>query len=89
VCYLEIHYSSALPKKPNNSSGRLYQISVNHGFIVYGTLREVELLHYAKISFLASSIFALAAGLINAKYGDFLPWGERITKPMWGRTKKL
>jgi hypothetical protein len=73
VVKVEISYSSSLPGAPDQSLGRIYRMTVNHGYIVYGTLREFKLLNLATDSFEIGMLLALIAGLLNVKYGDFPP----------------
>lgn len=40
---LEIYYSYHLPGSPNVATGHIYRMTVNHGFVVYGTKIELQL----------------------------------------------
>ncbi|MES1181047.1 MAG: hypothetical protein ABUL66_04205 [Verrucomicrobiota bacterium] len=42
--WLHVSYSSNLPKMPDEKTGRIYRMVVNHGFVVYGSEREVRVL---------------------------------------------
>jgi len=48
---LEIHYSSHLPRISEASTGHVYEMTVNHGFVVYGTNQELRYLMAARKSF--------------------------------------
>jgi len=41
---LEVYYSSSLPKVSDVQTGHVYQMTVNHGFVVYATKEEFRLL---------------------------------------------
>jgi hypothetical protein len=68
---LEIYYSSDLPRIPNEQAGRVYQMTVNHGFVVYGTKQEFQLLSVTKKCIPLGAICGLIAGILNFKYRDF------------------
>jgi len=42
AAWLHVSYSSNLPKMPDEKTGRIYRMVVNHGFVVYGSEREVR-----------------------------------------------
>jgi hypothetical protein len=73
VSFLNVYYSSHLPEAPNIQTGRIYRMSVNHGFIVYGTKQEFQRLSVAEKCLPFAGIGAFIAGLLNAKFGDFSP----------------
>ena len=57
IC-LELHYASSLPKVSDIQTGHVYQMTVNHGFVVYGTREEFRLLTVARRCFpLAGACF--------------------------------
>lgn len=68
---LEIYYSSDLPRIPNEQAGRVYQMTVNHGFVVYGTKQEFQLLRVTRKCIPLGGICGLIAGILNFKYRDF------------------
>jgi len=77
VVSVHFYYSSHLPRVPNEQSGHIYKMTVNHGFIVYGTERESQLLNLAEKSFPLSCICGLIAGVLNFKYRDFSTPGSK------------
>jgi hypothetical protein len=77
IFYLEISYSKTLPKTPDQRFGRVYQMTVNHGYVVYGTLRELKLLGDTRIAFVVCTVLTFLAGLLNAHYKDFPPFSGR------------
>jgi len=81
VIFLNISYSSHLPGVPNEQSGRIYRMSVNHGFVVYGTKQESQRLNIAEKYLPLAGICALIAGILNFKYGDFPPTRKYSRNP--------
>jgi hypothetical protein len=77
IFYLEISYSKTLPKSPDQRASRIYQMTVNHGYVVYGTLREFKLLGDTRIAFVVCAVLTLIAGLLNVKYRDFPPFSGK------------
>jgi hypothetical protein len=75
---LEIYYSSDLPQIPNEQAGRFYQMTVNHGFVVYGTKQEFQILKVTRKCIPLGGICGLIAGILNFKYRDF---SSRRSKP--------
>jgi hypothetical protein len=76
VICLELYYSSNLPRVADKQEGFVYQMVVNHGFIVYGTKGEFRLLGVAREWLPVACICGLAAGVLNFKYKAFsLPCG--------------
>ncbi len=71
VICLEIYYSSNLPRAADKQRGAVYQMTVNHGFIVYATKGEFELLKTAREFLPIACICGLAAGVLNFKFKVF------------------
>jgi hypothetical protein len=40
--YIDVHYSAVMPGSPQPSTGRIYRMVVNHGYVVYVNKRELE-----------------------------------------------
>lgn len=68
--WLHLSYSSNLSTVPDEKSGHIYRMVVNHGFVVYGSEREYRILRWVE----NSQPFALVCGLITfivgLRYGD-------------------
>jgi hypothetical protein len=71
VIGLEIYYSSNLPRAANKQDGFVYKMTVNHGFVVYGTETEFQILKVSREYFPVACTCGLAAGLLNYKYSVF------------------
>jgi hypothetical protein len=69
--WLHLSYSSNLPKTPDEKTGRIYRMVVNHGFVVYGSEREVRILrnveNFQPIAIMCFLI-VMTVGLVS---GDF------------------
>ncbi len=74
VIFLELYYASHLPQAPEVRVGRVHQVTVNHGFVVYATSAQLHLLRAARRCLPIACLCGLIAGLLNFKYGDFPPW---------------
>jgi len=72
--YVEISYSTSMPKSPQPETRRVKAISVNHGVIVYLTEEEFRRAHLIGHSFFYFGLWCgAAAGLLNYKYNIFPP----------------
>jgi len=47
---LHLCYSSNLPSVPDEKTGHIYRMVLNHGFVVYGTMREFRILTWVENS---------------------------------------
>jgi hypothetical protein len=70
ACWVHLSYSRNLPSNPDERVGRIYRMTVNHGYVRYGTEREFRI-RQAVDDFLpvVGTIFALA-GLIGIFSGQ-------------------
>lgn len=75
---LEIGYSHNLPSSPQVDTGHVYRMTVNHGFVVYGTKLEREVLDTERALF--PLMVATAATLFMLR-----PWSEcqPLPEPRW------
>jgi len=68
-CWIHVSYSSNLPSAPDVKTGRIYRMVVNHGFVCYGSERELRSLRWAENSQPFALVFALMAFIIGVRYG--------------------
>lgn len=75
---LEIGYSCNLPGSPQVDTGHVYRMTVNHGFVVYGTKLEREVLDTERALF--PLMIATAATLFMLR-----PWSQNqpLPEPRW------
>ena len=73
---IHISYSSYLPRTPDEKSGHIYQMTVNHGFIRYGTEQEFHTLKMvedfqmiAALAFLLAVVLSMSWGIIKIAKG--------------------
>jgi hypothetical protein len=59
--YIHLSYSANMPRNPEIASGRIFQVKVNHGTLVYVTQQELD---RAKIVFGFGSYVTLGVGLL-------------------------
>lgn len=72
--YVEISYSTSMPRSPQAETARVKAISVNHGVIVYVTEEELRRAHLiGHLFFYFGSWCGVGAGLLNYKYNAFPP----------------
>jgi hypothetical protein len=68
---IHISYSSYLPRTPDEKSGHIYQMTVNHGFIRYGTEREIQALKMVEDFQPIAILSFLLAGVLGMSWGIF------------------
>jgi type IV secretory pathway TraG/TraD family ATPase VirD4 len=73
IAFVGIHvsYSSNLPTRMDETSGHIYQMVVNHGFVVYGTDTEFRAFRWVENLQPFAIACALVAVIIGLRYGDF------------------
>ncbi len=42
IFYIHIHYANDMPRNPDNNTGRVFSITVNHGAVRYVTKAEIK-----------------------------------------------
>src|ERR1039457_3386121 len=68
---IHLCYSSYLPGTPDEKSGHTYRMVVNHGFIRYGTEREIHTLKMVEDSQPIAILLFLLAGVLGMSWGIF------------------
>ena len=63
--WLHLSYSSNLPTIPDEKSGHIYRMVVNHGFVVYGSEQEFRILRWVE----NSQPFAILFFLLSSLWG--------------------
>jgi hypothetical protein len=48
LIYLDIYYAYYMPRSPDPVTGRVYSVTVNHGFVVYVTQQERARLFFSR-----------------------------------------
>ena len=73
IAFAWIHssYSSNLPAAPNEKTGQIYQMVVDHGFVRYGSARELHILHAVEDSQPIAMLLFLLAGVLGMIWGVF------------------
>jgi hypothetical protein len=71
ICWLNIFYASNLPEAPDEKTGQIYRMVVNHGFVRYGTERELHALRWAENSRLIAIAFFAIAAILGMRYDVF------------------
>jgi hypothetical protein len=69
--WLHLSYSSNLPTTPDEKSGHIYRMVVNHGFVVYGSEREFRILRWVENSQTYAIVCFLTAAIVGLRSGDF------------------
>jgi hypothetical protein len=70
-CWLHISYASNLPEAPDEKTGHIYQMAVNHGFIRYGTERELHILRWTENTLPIAIAFLVVAAILGVRYDIF------------------
>jgi len=68
--WLHLSYSSNLPTIPDEKSGHIYRMVVNHGFVVYGTEREFRVLRWVEYSQPFAILCFLIVFIVGLRTGD-------------------
>jgi hypothetical protein len=70
-CCIHLSYASNLPQVPDEKTGHIYRMVVNHGFVRYGTERELHTFRWAENSQIIAIAFLVIAIILGAKYDVF------------------
>jgi hypothetical protein len=72
VAFIWIHlsYSSNLPTAPDEKSGHIYRMVVNHGFVVYGSEREFRVFRWVENLWPFAIVCGLITFIVALRYGD-------------------
>lgn len=77
--WIHLSYCDKLPSTPDERVGRTYRMTVNHGFVRYGSERELLVLKSTETFLgIAGMLFAMAV-LLRVAYGKVRP--EESHKP--------
>jgi len=68
--WLHISYASNLPDAPDAKTGRIYRVEVNHGFVRYGTEREIRTLRWVENTQPFVILCGLITFILGLRYGD-------------------
>jgi hypothetical protein len=68
--WLHISYASNLPDVPDAKTGRIYRVEVNHGFVRYGSEREIRTLRWVENSQPIAFVCFLITLIVGLRYGD-------------------
>jgi hypothetical protein len=71
ACWIHVSYASNLPETLDVKSGRIHRMVVNHGFVRYGSERELRRLRWMDNSASFVIVCFLMAIIIGIRYGDF------------------
>jgi len=69
--WVHISYASNLPDAPDEKIGRIHKLVVNHGFVRYGTERELHRLLWAQNSQMIAIVLFLSAFILGIRWGIF------------------
>jgi ammonia channel protein AmtB len=71
IVYIHLSYGIKMPREPQPQAGRIFQISVNHGTLVYVTKEELDRAKFVFRSMPYVGLFCFAAfGLITIYIKD-------------------
>jgi hypothetical protein len=68
--WLHISYASNLPDAPDAKAGRIYRVKVNHGFVRYGTEREIRTLRWVENTQPFVIVGMLMVAIVGLRCGD-------------------
>jgi len=67
--WIDISFSSNLPRVPDETTGRIYRMVVNHGTIRYGSAGEVRFRKTAENCMPVAILLFLTASVLGLKWG--------------------
>jgi hypothetical protein len=67
LCYLHVYFAYYMPRNPDPTTGRVFLVTVNHGYHVYVTQRERACLNCAEneMMFGGGVAFLIACIILN------------------------
>jgi hypothetical protein len=68
--WLHLSYSSNLPAIPDEKSGHIYRMVVNHGFVIYGSEREFRILRWVENSQPFAIVCFFIVLIVGLRSGD-------------------
>ena len=69
--WIDLSYFSSLPNKPDEGTGRVYRMVVNHGYVRYGSEGELRTLRAVENSLPIAAALFLIAVMWGFMSGDF------------------
>jgi hypothetical protein len=70
-CWIHLSYASNLPGAPDEKTGHVYRMVVNHGFVRYGTEQELQALRWAENSQIIAIASLVVAIILGVKFDVF------------------
>jgi hypothetical protein len=67
--WIQLSYCSKLPEAPDEKTGHTYRMIVNHGFVRYGTERELHILKAADHAQGVAGLLFLSAVVLGLRWG--------------------
>ena len=68
---IHLYYYSSLPGVPDEKAGRTHKMSVQHGFVRYGSEKEFRALQMIENCFPVATVLFLTAVVLGLKWGIF------------------
>ncbi len=69
--WIHVSYSTNLPSVPDEKAGRIHRMLVNHGYVRYGSERELQALSAVENALPVAITLFLIAAILGLKFGDF------------------
>lgn len=66
---VECYYYSSLPGAPDENTGRVYKMLVNHGFVRYGSQAQRRIFQITKDIFPVAGLLFLTAIVLGLRWG--------------------
>ena len=71
TAWIHVSYSSSLPGAPDEKTGHIYRMVVNHGFVCYGSEREFQIFKAVEDFEPVAILLFLLAAVLGMSWGIF------------------
>ena len=69
--WIHVSYTSSLPQVPDENTGHIYRMVVNHGFVRYGSAEELHALQAVEYAQPVAILLFLLAVVLGISWGIF------------------
>jgi len=78
--WIHLSYASNLPDTPNDKTGRIYRMVVNHGFVRFGTEGELRSFRWMDNTQTVAMIFLVIGIVLAIKYKQDFDQNKKLVK---------
>jgi hypothetical protein len=78
--WIDLSYASNLPDAPNDKTGRIYRMVVNHGFVRYGTEEDLRLFRWMENTQPVAMTFLVMGIVLAIRYKQDFDQNKKTAK---------